>query len=293
MKPLLDIELDRQLYLPGEEINGRVILKFPGPKRIENLFLTLHGEEITGANNIIMSIVNPILKEELFLYSEKKEERPLVNTGTYPFRFNLPEDIPPSFASGNFSCLYYLSCKINWAPVKNMIIKRALTVVPAPISLPKPLEIEFGTLEEDIKLDIYLEKEFAFTGQLLRGNYNLEFNPKNPPKKLTIKLTAEAFSYGENISFKETIWETQKILPLVIKKEPHIRENFGINLPAYVPFTGIWNTFRVDWKIHAAAEFKNGKKIKSESHFDVYKFYEKFWTVIKKEKLAGINEQAP
>lgn len=292
MKPLMDIELSRQLYLPGEEISGRVVLKFPEAQKLTNLILTLHGEEATGAYNIILSVLTPVLKEELILYTQEDKQRPYVREGSYPFKFALPEDIPPSFSSGNFSCIYYLSCKINWGLGKDMIIKTHINIVPKPILLPKPQEVEFGRIEDGLKFMFYLEKDFAFVGQTLKGNYNLEYKEEDLPRRLAIKLLAEASSYGGGPRFKEIIWQVEKKFTLKPQKEPHIRGNFGIYLPNIVPFSGIWNTFMVDWKIHASLEFNSGKKMSCEAGFDVYKFYEKFWTVIKKDQLeeASVNE---
>src|SRR5258707_784783 len=95
MKPELDIEIDRQALYSGEPVSGRVTIT--GQPSYKALTITLQGEEVLGANNVVGSLVFPIL--DLATRCEDK-------VAGFPFEFTLPEEAPPSYSSQDVRCQY-------------------------------------------------------------------------------------------------------------------------------------------------------------------------------------------
>lgn len=274
MKPKLEFELEKQVFVSGEIVKGKAVLTSEKPVKFDNLYLTLHGEEVLGAN-LLYSWITPLFKDEQALYppgAAKPQEE--ITKGEYGFSFQLPDDCPASFASANFRCQYYLTGRIDIPWGKDIITKYHIVIAPKVNILPKNPEIEFGIKEKGLDFKAYLEKEYFFVGGALKGNFQLSYLYDNPPTKISFQLKATATSLDKRFSFSETIWSTEKYVDLELKSETTVKGDFGFNLPDIVPFSGEWETFRVNWQIQAKISLTRGQKHAAESFFEVYKVYE-------------------
>ncbi|MBI2251540.1 MAG: hypothetical protein HYU63_02075 [Armatimonadetes bacterium] len=276
----LEIDLPRQIYLPGEELTGKVILKSDIPAK--NLFLTLHGEEVIGAKNIAFSLIIPLLKIEQSLYASK-EETEIIPQGEYPFSFLIPPSILPSFASSDFKCQYYLTCRLEVSTKPHILGKVNITIIPYNLELPdQQKEIEFGIKEEDFEFRAYLEKSYFFVNETMKGNF--VFNSSSLKlKKIVFNLRALATSIYKYFPYQELVWSEKKEVILKERKQEEIKGIFGFNLPKIAPFTHFWNTFQLNWVLEVSLELTNGKEYFTQVQVDVYKIYKEFYGIIKKD----------
>lgn len=278
MENAISIELEKQLYLAGEEVSGRVSLILSKPVKINNLYVILKGEEILGSRNFWFTVNVPILKEKVSLYQNKSEaENAQIKEGEYDFSFILPSFSPPSFKSANFGCQYTLTAEADLGIVKKASSATHITVVPNIMSYPKNSEKEFGISDDKILFKAFLEKEYFFINEIIKGSYYVEYPADNPPADITLELCALAQSLDKNYIFNEKIWSNKKKITIKPKDTSCVGDNFFFNLPEIVPFSGIWNTFKVYWRIDSTVTLADGETYMAYAYFDVYKFYDKFW----------------
>lgn len=274
MKPKLEFELERQIYQPGEIVEGKAVLTSEKPVKFRNLYLTLHGEEAIR-NKLLSSWVTPLFKDEQILYPpDRPKLHQEISKGEYGFSFQLPTDPPPSFASAHFQCQYYLTARLDIPWGKDVITKYHLAILPKPKSLPKNPEIEFGFKEKGLDFKAFLEKEYFFIGDIIKGNFHLRYLSDNPPHQILFQIKAQGDSTDKRFPFSEVIWSAEKTIKLELTPEPVVKGEFGFTLPEIVPFSGTWETFRVNWQIEAEIILAKGQKHTAQSSFEVYKFYE-------------------
>lgn len=284
MENSISIELKKQLYLAGEEVSGKVLLDLSRPAKLNNLYVILKGEEILGLRNFWFAVNVPILKEKVSLYQNKDETEDMqVKEGEYDFSFTLPSFSPPSFKSANFGCQYTLTAEGDLGFVKKVSSVTHITVVPDIMSYPKNSEKEFGISDDKILFKLFMEKEYFFINDMIRGNYYVEYPADNPPVDITFEISALAQSLDKNYIFNEKIWSNKKKIMIKPKDRSSVGDNFFFNLPSTLPFSGIWNTFKVYWMINAIVTLAGGETYITYAYFDVYKFYDKFWEERKKE----------
>ncbi|MFH1453442.1 MAG: hypothetical protein ABIH00_05635 [Armatimonadota bacterium] len=278
MKPVFFIELDRQLYLPGEEITGKVVLDSPGFIKIDNIRISFKGTEVLGTKNFWYMFSVPIVDEERALYATNKEKEDVaVKSGEYPFGFTVPSNSPPSFKSADFGCEYILNARLDLGLGKHISAKNHITVVPNAAMYPKNYEVEFGVSNNDILFRCFLEKEYFFTGDNLRGNYHIEYPADNPLRSIEFKIEAEGVSLDKDFPFTEKIWESMKAIDIKPGVTQSSGDNFFFAIPDTAPPSGLWNTFRVYWTVSAKVTLSRGESYTAKAYFDVFKFYDKFW----------------
>lgn len=276
MENSLSIELSKQLYLAGDEVLGKVLLNLLKPHKLNNLYVVLKGEESLGLKNFWYAVNVPIVKEKRALYANKQEKENIeISEGEYPFSFILPPSSPPSFKSANFSCQYALNAEADLGITQKISTTAHITVVPNITFYPKATEKEFGISNDKILFKIFLEKEYFFTADVVKGNYHIEYPRDNPVTEITFEISAMAQSLDKNYIFHEKIWSAK--IKSEIKLKNAAGDNFYFSLPEIVPFSGIWNTFKVYWMITSIATLRSGETYMTYAYFDVYKFYDKFW----------------
>lgn len=287
MEGSISIELEKQLYLAGDDISGKVILNFPKSSGINNLYVTLKGEETLGLKNFWYAVNVPIVKEKRVLYIKKEDKEDLkIKEGEYQFSFTLPPFSPPSFKSANFGCQYTLTAEADLGIMKKITATTHITVVPNILSYPKNAEAEFGISDDRVLFKVFLEKEYFFINEMIRGNYYIEYPSDNPPVDIVLEISAMAQSLDKNYIFNEKIWSSKKKITIKPKGVLTVGDNFFFSLPEIVPFSGTWNTFKVCWMINAVTTMFSGENYMAYAYFDVYKFYDKFW-----EERAVSGEQ--
>lgn len=278
----LSIELDRQVYLPGEDIAGKIIFESSGAVKINNIHLSLYGEETLGGKNFWYLFAVPLINEKRVLYATQADREDItIKKGEYPFTFTLPAFCPPSFESANFGCHYTLAAKADFGMGREMVTKLHISVVQNILFLPKPEEIEFGISNEELLWKIFLEKDRCFIGDKIRGNFYLEHSPGYPPKNMTVEISAVGMAFDKNFPLHETVWTNSRQIEIKPEMKSSAEGVFSFDIPDFVPFSGIWNTFKIYWVATAHLTAEDGKTYESSAYFDVYKFYDKFWAQYK------------
>lgn len=134
MDVILDIQLDRNVYFTGQNINGTLNLKNKNIIGLEKIELFFAGKiaNIISCNNVINIFNNNIT----FYYdninrkfvTDKNYGNNLLNSNTYVFNFimNIPTgNLPPSFEHEKFKVIYFINYEIYYYSIKK---KRRLHV---------------------------------------------------------------------------------------------------------------------------------------------------------------------
>lgn len=259
---------DRQAVHPGEPVEGQIELT--ELSQIKSVTVSLQGEEVLGANNIVRSFVLPVVDERKVYQAED------ISEGKFSFCFTLPEDAPPTYASRDVRCQYSLKVHIQrkgWA--RDLIRRYHLAVLPrrtdAPGSAPTELILEEGA----IKLSARLDQISLSTGQALGGSLLLETTQDNTPlpSRLTFRFAAIEESIEKGYHHREVLWlATHDVEP---EEELHlpITGFFEFPIDREAPFSGSWNTFKVHYGFRVGMFLPGGRHIRESLPIRVYKSY--------------------
>jgi|GEM_PF-1457136 len=262
MKTALEIEVEKQVYYPGEEIKGKLLIHGDPKKpcKSRQVLLTLHGEEIIGSESLTYSWVTPFLKLQTFLHPADKtfcpdrragtrggEFNPMEIYGEFPFSFLLPEQSPPSFTSPNVQCRYLLLARLDIPWSRDLISKMHLTILPRYPEAAQTASAEAELSEKEVHLGLFLERKSIFLEESLRGSFDLNYSPGDPPEKILFEVKATAFGLGEG-DFANIIWREEKEVSPGKQDSSSAAGNFEFFIPKVAPLSGRWNSFRVEWQ---------------------------------------------
>jgi hypothetical protein len=262
MKTAMELEVEKQVYYPGEEIRGRLLIHGDRdrPCKARQVLLTFHGEEILGAESLTHSWVTPFLKMQKFLHPSDRnfypdrragtrggEFDPMEIYGEFPFSFSLPEQSPPSFSSPNVQCRYLLLARIDIPWSRDLISRLHLTVLPfSPGSAPvEPAYKEFS--EGDVRLNLALENRYVAREESLKGGFELSHSPSEPPEKMIFEVKAAVVGFEER-EFPEVVWSEEKELSPDKKSVSPAIGSFEFFIPRVAPISGRWNSFQIEWR---------------------------------------------
>ncbi|MCL5773760.1 MAG: hypothetical protein M1536_05205 [Firmicutes bacterium] len=269
MKSFLEIELERQVYYPGEKITGKVNLQTESPIKVRKLILTFHAEEVLGADAastslnpylVKTSLITPLIKDEKILKEPKPPESQIeISAEEFPFEFIIPENSPASFSSGYSSCLYFLTARAEIPMGVDIISKSHITIFPR-YEEKKPMPIDFGTEEENLKIRISVEKDIFYIADSVEGIIDIEYPSAEQPSKIIMALKALEESLEEKIIHKRELWNTRQMVELDVKSAAEAAYGkFSFPIPRQAPFSYQWNTFKVSWYLELRVEFPSHK----------------------------------
>ena len=235
-----EIELDRQVVQPGDELLGWVTLV---DDDFESVVVSFQGEEILGANDIGHALVLPVADQSVVLKSDGGLRRA-------EFRLIVPDDAPPSYASRNLRCQYAVKAMIKrgfWR--KDIYRKLQVTVMPALTeglqAMPEELEVEHGAL----RLIARLDQNVVLTGDMLSGS--LFFEKKSDvaklPKKLSFRFAAIEESTNEIFSHRQVLSLETHDIEVDPNLELPFTGFFEFPIPPSAEPSGTWNLFKVHY----------------------------------------------
>lgn len=248
---MFEIELDRQVVQPGDEILGWITVQ---GEDVETVEVAFQGEEILGANDITHTLVLPVADEKLQLQAKSDLPR-------QEFRLKVPDDAPPSYASRDIRCEYTVKASIKrgfWH--RTMYRKLAVTVMPnlpeglAP--LPEELEVE----HDDLRLIARLDQTAVLAGEPLTGS--LFFDTKSDSAKLPTKLSFRFASIEESTTRSHPHRHVLHLDTHDIEVDPELKLPFM----GYFEFpihhsaepSGTWNLFKVHYGFRVTFYDQNG-----------------------------------
>lgn len=273
MKTSLDIDLTRQIFRPGEEIHGKVYLHTDRKPKIRELIVSLQGEEMLGANSIARSIIRPIINEKVvFLKNRDGMEKFEGNgatgmeTASFPITFKIPEDASPSYASDTLQCSYFIKGRLDLADAFDVIEKMRITIVPYTQDDAPPHPVNILLEEENLKINVELEKDVLLAGETLSGSLQMEHIPQKAPTQVNFELRAQERSTEEKFQFKRTLWNLTKEVPLkdLDIDTGYTLAKFEFPIPLDVPFSHKWRSFEVRWSFRVSVSTYDGRELKIE-----------------------------
>lgn len=252
MQSGLEIELDRQVLQPGDELVGWITTTETDVELVEVVFF---GEEVLGANDIARRYILPVVDEKLSLKADGGLSR-------REFRFTVPDEAPPTFATRDVRCEYAIKAIAKRGFWKRSMIQRLhVTILPSTQedlqALPSELEVE----HPDVRLLARLDSTLVVTGESLSGSLLLEKKTENAqlPRSLSFRLAAIVESTDKFYSHRE-------VLSLDVQDvdvDPELRlpfvGMFDFPIAETAELSGTWNTFRVHYGFRVVMYDHEGK----------------------------------
>lgn len=259
----IELELDRQTLRPGEVLSGRVF----GPGRPgEQLTLSLQGEEVLSADNIAFSYVLPMVDERF-------EVRP--NPEGCPFSFTLPGHSPPSYASQELRCQYFLKLRRLGGLLGRETIRRFHMSVlpPEPPTEPEPLLVTLS--QPPVSVEVQLDRTNLCTGESLTGELVISRTDDTAPlpRMLSFRFAAIEEAVEPGYTHRKVVWlETHDVVPDPELVFP-VRGMFEFPIPEEAPFSGEWATFRVHYGFRIGVKLADGTDVRESAVVNVFRRY--------------------
>ncbi len=185
-------------------------------------------------------------------------------TQSWPFRFQLTEDLPPSFDESKVNIVkihYYIRFSFirpEW--YRFNIHKRFPVVVKQPGKLLKgiPMKTE-KTSRNGVRLRVTFNKNIVVVGTNLSFNVDLI----NPKEALIRRVSMTFIQYVECDSEKEQFHIIKQDLDYIkSSKQKHINKNYQIPLPSTISVTfsidnSIMNYYKLHFEVHLRGFFTN------------------------------------
>lgn len=248
-----DIDLDRQVLQPGDELLGWLTMDDPEVESVEVVF---QGEEILGANDVLRRYILPVVDEKQSVASRGGLHR-------HEFRFVVPAEAPPTYASQDMRCEYSVKAIVKrggWR--RAMIARMHVTILPTTQredlrALPEELEVE----HPDLHLIARLDHTIVLTGESVSGTIHLDRKNAEArlPTKLSFRLAAIEESTDKYFPHREVLSldthdvdvDQEMTLPLV--------GDFEFPISSTAEPSGTWNTFKVHYGFRVVLYDHTGK----------------------------------
>jgi hypothetical protein len=269
MSVSLDLELDRQVFRPGDLINGTVIVTPGKQMHLKEVIVSLQGEEIADASSLTRTKILPFLNEVAMLPLPSREaESPgksLLPGGTwqFPLHFTLPEKAPPTYASDTFKCAYYIKGRLDIPWAFDVIEKLHITIVPYEPVPAEPVPSEFTFEQEGFSARIEWEKNTLLAGETLKGSLHLNYSLEETPMAVTLEVRAQEHSLLPGVPLVRTIWNSTRELEIKDVESGYTMVHFEFPIPADAPFSHRWSIFEVAWEFLVTIA-QQDKKVRRE-----------------------------
>ncbi|UJR34817.1 hypothetical protein I4U23_027598 [Adineta vaga] len=269
-------EQDDNIFWIGETITGFVdfINKDNTDLKLERIDGELIGEvvaqvvEETDAGDIETEVKEIIFNQKVLVHPRNTKGSFSVRRGkqSWPFHFQLNEDLPPSFEQKKISLVkihYYIRFsfirsewyKFNIDKTCSMIVKQPGRL----LSLTK-LKTE-KTSRNGVRLRVTFDKNVVITGNDLSFNVDL-INPKGALIRYVSIVLTEYVECNSRVKTFNIIKQDLDYIKSL--KHKHIDRNFQIPIPSTTPVTfkfgdSIANYYKLHFEVHLRGMFTNIK----------------------------------
>jgi hypothetical protein len=263
--------LDKPFYLPGQRIQGQVLLNLKSNRDVKSLAVYLQGIEEThfyihekrGGN---FKSSRAMANMGLWL-----SQRATIPEGTraFPFIFDIPPDALPSYAGKHVNVTWKLSAKalIGW---RHDLEQEIFLVIANNSSIPEaPMVIENPETQPKIRLS--LSSNVYQPGETMNGKCALLEQGKT--RAVRIQLSMDEYATGHGSSGDRSATETILVgNPLVFSQNdltPGQEIPFQIPLSPQSPcsYKGIYSS--IAWYLQATMDIPHGRDINLSLPFQV------------------------
>lgn len=163
---MLKIEFDKDVYLPGEDINVYISINLPIDTKIRYGILHLR-YYIFSRDKSGQSPIKKILDEELRFIEEGHYPKGIYN---YRLKYKLPENIPPTYRGRMLDSMLYYECRVVEKHGYEYLKRGELKITEKPGSKPKEVIYSVGSGKIHINLSI----SEPIIGDILLGVLSIE-----------------------------------------------------------------------------------------------------------------------
>jgi hypothetical protein len=274
------MELDRQVLQPGDELLGWITIDDPD---VESVDIVFYGEETLGANDIARCYILPVADEKTTMTRDDGYQR-------REFRFIVPHEAPPTYASRDVRCEYAIKAIARRGFWKRTQIQRLhITILPTTQgdlqALPSELEVE----HPDLRLIARLDQTIVVTGDSLTGSLVLERKNDHAqlPKGLSFRLAAIVESTDKFYSHREVLALDVKDVEVDPDLTLPLVGHFDFPIAETAEPSGTWNTFRVHYGFRVVLHDHEGKDYRQSAFIRVLRDIKE-----RRDVPAGLEDNA-
>jgi len=286
----LEIRIDKDDYVPGEEGKGVVIFRIDKTVKTRGLMFRMRGSEKVEARMPYLNGAEDYIIEEHFIVNTiiKLEPAGSITPGehVYPIRFRVPEEALPSYSGKHSTVHYELKVWVDiplWPDTKE---KRTLTVLGkheqseerekgVVLSSLSPGE-ERGVQDqggpavtEAPVLRVETDREQYFAGEDILCDVKIENPSGREIRELAIHLTATEDIRVKGMSFHRPV-ETKLNKVKLSSNDNEIHFRTSVHIPENAPASCEGKHFKVTWKISFELIMSSGKAGKLRHVISIY-----------------------
>jgi hypothetical protein len=279
------VELQREVFLPGETVSGTVHLQIDKPVNAREIRLDVEGVEHTfitvshGKSSHTYHERNHIIKTRITFQHNLDVQSQELEQGYYnfPFEFVIPPKGLPSYHGRNVKITYTLKARVDiplWFDIKD---EKEFYVVRNREDLRrynKPIHFQSENYLnlEDSKPGFYVEfpKIGFYAGKSIEGTITLCNMQTCKIRKIEMRLIgiehAKAAKYQRN--YKRTKYESELFTDDIIEAMP-MRFNFPIPKSAFGSYEGKYSNFR--WAFEVQLDIPLKFDVKARCPIEIFR----------------------
>ena len=273
------VELKKDVFLPGEKVEGRVFLSTDEPVKTRAIKVKIVGKEMTkiGSGKRRVSQTIHILEDEIILLKDVSDDKFELQPGShgYDFNFRIPEKVPPSYKGWNVSIEYAVEARIDvpyWLDITDRKLLYVLNSSKSLDSLKK--QVHFCSANfSDYSLDkpsfsAELSMSGFVTGQIIEGTVTLRNPSKSKLRKVDIALSAieNASAHGRKTTVPYSVSKVNVPARDIIELMP-VRFNLKIPKNVSSSYEGAISNLR--WAVEIKLDIPFGFDVRAQQPVEI------------------------
>jgi hypothetical protein len=248
------IELPKQLYFAGEEINGTVRFSIDKPVSQRSATLCLVGKERTEVSYTTTAYVGKsaqsqnrtAVEESEFLRQEAPLPLPVGGKGKFapgnysiPFRFVLPQSLPMSYKSKHVKITYVITTKIDVPLGFDIKDSSEFDVMPVPKSiLSSPVNVcsDSWNSPQSAGISLSLDRCEYKSGEAVTGSCSFKNPSSKNLRKIDVNLRWFETATAQGHKAATEVMKTAAKVP-VGGRQAKGENKFSIQIPQEAPLT--------------------------------------------------------
>jgi hypothetical protein len=299
----LEITLEKNVYFPGEEVKGWVILKVDNPIKFRDILLEVKGLERTsvgvwkedsddddGSTYTCYHSTNYVI--DLCMHLAEGGELP-PGEHTYPIWFQVPPNALPTYSGNNTDVSYLIRARVDvpwWFDVRTQksfcvqldpdIVRKMRKKVSAASKhfIQQPDALTLPPDNQDIKkprpgILVELDRDAYLAGEQIFGRITI-LNPKEKRiRKVDVVFTAKEYAWAEGHTKYITVekYKSRIGADQILEGVP---SSFSIPIPRKVKTSFSGSISRLDWSLEFNVDIAFGFDVKAACPISIYQWGE-------------------
>lgn len=291
----LEIMLGKEVYKPGEKVDGQILLKLDKRTKARDIAVEIYGNEHThitrletrvvpngkgGVTTTTVSVTytedvavinegTSLMEKAIGTYEPGKKIVLTPNIYTLPFSFTLPEDATPTYNGEHAEVYYNVSAKVDvpwWSDIDD---KKSFRVIPEEGVAKEGEPIQLEAKKGQIYMQVDLNKKDFKRGEHLEGKVKINNDAGKKIRKVLIDLYANEHARAEGHTEDSTVMRYTQEIPIDPPETIYFEKSFKIQIPHDAIQTINKRYFSIDWYFKAGLDIAMAIDLEKETSIKV------------------------